>query len=1028
MKVFQPFRLDTVNHCLWRADERLTLTPKAFDVLRYLVEHADRLVTQDEILEALWPGTYVNPEVVKKYVLGIRKVLGDHPDKPAFVATFPKRGYRFIAAVREESSASSSDLSANSPKTIVGREDALAQLDRCLTKALNGKRQVIFITGEAGIGKTTLLDVFQQRAASRPHLRIARGQCVEGFGGKEAYYPVLEALGQWFRAEDSGPVLHALAKQAPTWLIQFPSLVKADQRAALQKEILGATRERMVREICEALESLTAQDALVLVLEDLHWVDPSTLDFISAFARRRGPAKLLLLGTYRPAEVITSESPLRSLKQDLVLHNLSCEIALERLERSDVAEYLAIQFVDGGLPAEFANLIYRHSGGNALFMVTIVQDMVKKGVIKQEHGRWTLKGAVKDVEPSVPDTLDQLIELQFKQLTPVEQRILRSASVAGERFSVWAITTAAELEPAVIEEACERLAERLQFIHSAGIHELANGQISTHYDFRHSLYREVLYRRLSETTKARLHLLLAQRLKAFFDPCKQELASELALHFEGGRDNEQAVRYLILAAENAAGRFAYRDSIEILQHALELAGRLAPAILNALEVQVLESIGNAHFALGALVPSAEAYAAAAERAQLAGLKTAQMHSLISAMYPLGFIDPVKGITALEEAVKVSMSINNPAQLASTQMLAAGCRLVFGTWSQADSDICTSSYETLLHLDPAKFDPYQQVAYAHVTLLKGNYAETLELCERSVSEASISRVGHVVNFLVNFGALSARSIAFLYQGELGKALQLTQVGRASPDENLALYWQASFREASLRTQVFDFEGARQICQETGMVGGEHPIFYGQTIHQMAVGYIALQSGNYPEAIKLFRDVYEPATGPKFFLHWWWRLMARLEASNAWLMSEDLSNARISADDFLESALSTADPFLQALAWDLKARVSMAESNSADARRSIEQALAIIEKFEIPVAAWRACATAWELYGSAKEQTVAEEYRARSERYILKIANSFESDEPLRKSFLNAAPVSRVLSKKAVHKTRWPPKLRQSASAK
>ena len=306
----------------------LTLTPKAFDVLRYLVEHADRLVTQDEILEALWPGTYVNPEVVKKYVLGIRKVLGDHPDKPAFVATFPKRGYQFIAAVRDESSASTSELSANTPKTIVGREDALAQLDRCLTKALNGKRQVIFITGEAGIGKTTLLDVFQQRAASRPHLRIARGQCVEGFGGKEAYYPVLEALGQWFRAEDGGPVLHALAKQAPTWLIQFPSLVKADQRAALQKEILGATRERMVREICEALESLTAQDALVLVLEDLHWVDPSTLDFISAFARRRGPAKLLLLGTYRPAEVITSESPLRSLKQDLVLHNLSCEIAL----------------------------------------------------------------------------------------------------------------------------------------------------------------------------------------------------------------------------------------------------------------------------------------------------------------------------------------------------------------------------------------------------------------------------------------------------------------------------------------------------------------------------------------------------------------------------------------------------------------------------------------------------------------------------------------------------------------------------
>src|SRR5947207_15759341 len=106
MKVFQPFRLDTVNHCLWRAEERLPLTPKAFDVLRYLVEHADRLVTQDEILEALWPETYVNPEVIKKYVLGIRKVLGDQQEKPVFVATFPKRGYQFIASVRELNTAS----------------------------------------------------------------------------------------------------------------------------------------------------------------------------------------------------------------------------------------------------------------------------------------------------------------------------------------------------------------------------------------------------------------------------------------------------------------------------------------------------------------------------------------------------------------------------------------------------------------------------------------------------------------------------------------------------------------------------------------------------------------------------------------------------------------------------------------------------------------------------------------------------------------------------------------------------------
>src|SRR4029453_16971465 len=139
-------------------------------------------------------------------------------------------------------------------------------------------------------------------------------------------------------------------------------------------------------------------------------------------------------------------------------------------------------------PAGFANLIRRHSGGNPLFMVTILQDMVKKGLIAQAEGRWILRVALEDVDPSVPETLDQLIEVQFQQLSAVEQRILRSASVAGERFSVWAITTIAEIDTASIEDACEGLAERQQFIKAAGIHELANGQISAHYDFRHSIY------------------------------------------------------------------------------------------------------------------------------------------------------------------------------------------------------------------------------------------------------------------------------------------------------------------------------------------------------------------------------------------------------------------------------------------------------------------------------------------------------------------------------------------------------------
>jgi TolB-like protein/DNA-binding winged helix-turn-helix (wHTH) protein/Flp pilus assembly protein TadD len=103
MKSFQSFRLDTANQCLWHRQERVPIPPKAYDVLRYLVENPGRLVTQDELLEALWPETYVNAEILRKYILDIRKILGDRPDKPVFIETVTKRGYRFIAPVIDES-------------------------------------------------------------------------------------------------------------------------------------------------------------------------------------------------------------------------------------------------------------------------------------------------------------------------------------------------------------------------------------------------------------------------------------------------------------------------------------------------------------------------------------------------------------------------------------------------------------------------------------------------------------------------------------------------------------------------------------------------------------------------------------------------------------------------------------------------------------------------------------------------------------------------------------------------------------
>src|SRR5690349_3515835 len=204
MKEFSPFRLDAADQSLWRDGQRIHLTPKAFAVLQYLVDRAGRLVTQNELLEALWPDTFVQPEVLKSQILNIRTALGDRVKDPLFIETVPRRGYRFIAPVHDAAAAERvtpppAAPPAPGPTNLVGRAAALDELRSCLRKASSGERQIVFVTGEQGMGKTTLVEAFLEEAGASG-VSFARGQCLEGFGMvKEPYYPVLEAMGQLAR-------------------------------------------------------------------------------------------------------------------------------------------------------------------------------------------------------------------------------------------------------------------------------------------------------------------------------------------------------------------------------------------------------------------------------------------------------------------------------------------------------------------------------------------------------------------------------------------------------------------------------------------------------------------------------------------------------------------------------------------------------------------------------------------------------------------------------------------------------------
>ena len=209
---------------------------------------------------------------------------------------------------------------------------------------------------------------------------IGRGQCIEHYGAGEPYMPVLEALEQLCRMAGGQELMAFLAQQAPTWLVQMPWLLSAADLDRLQGATLGATRERMLREMAQALDVLTAERPLVLVLEDLHWSDYATLDLLSVLARRQESARLLVLGTYRPEEVLGKEHPLATLTQELQIHGHSQELPLTLLTKAAVGAYLDGAVAGATITDELVQCIHQRTEGNPLFMVNMVDYVAAQDV------------------------------------------------------------------------------------------------------------------------------------------------------------------------------------------------------------------------------------------------------------------------------------------------------------------------------------------------------------------------------------------------------------------------------------------------------------------------------------------------------------------------------------------------------------------------------------------------------------------------------------------------------------------------
>jgi tetratricopeptide (TPR) repeat protein len=293
---------------------------------------------------------------------------------------------------------------------------------------------------------------------------------------------------------------------------------------------------------------------------------------------------------------------------------------------------------------------------------------------------------------------------------------------------------------------------------------------------------------------------------------------------------------------------------------------------------------------------------------------------------------------------------------------------------------------------------EDVLYSYVQAIQADYIEASRQAEAAIS----ADTSPAARFL----AIGAKSLTLVGKGRFGDLLQMIRIGRELAEKNGEDPWSFIFREAWLRAICFDFGGVLRVSKLLMRADAEQHAAEARAIAMVATGLAELGQGRHAEALPYFEQVREPSITPGFFLHWHWRNHARRGLSEARLLGGDLANARLEADRFLESALSIPEPNMQVLAWETNARVSRAEQDPDKARECIENALMLLDKFEIPVWAWRAHSTAWDLYLSEGETERAEAHRERAKELVMRIADSFEQFEPLRATLLNAGPIRRI----------------------
>jgi adenylate cyclase len=746
----------------------------------------------------------------------------------------------------------------------VARERELAQLDGLLERALAAEGLVCFVTGEAGSGKTALVTEFARRAQERDDdLAVAVGQSDAQTGVGDAHLPFREVLGQLTgdveaklaqgaiseenasrlrkllvlsgqALVDVGPDLigvfvpgaglaarvGAFAAEKVGWLDKLEKLV-GKQREGTGPGASGIEQSQIFEQYANVLAKLSNKHPLLLVLDDLQWADAASIGLLFRLARRIGGHRILLVGTYRPEEVAIGRAgerhPLEKVLAELKRYHGDISVDLDRAE-----EVEGRGFVDAFLNTEanklaegFRDKLFKHTGGHPLFTIELLRTMQERGdLVRDRRGRWVETPAL--AWGSLPERVEGVIEERIGRLEQELRQMLTVGSVEGEDFTAEVVARVQAAEAGgLVRRLSGELERQHRLVRARGIRRLdPAGQRLSLYRFQHNLFQRYLYNELDEAERAYLHEDVGNALEELYGDEVDEIAVQLARHFEQAGIANKARIYLHKAGKQAADRFANDEAISYFSRALDLTPEGNPderyALLLARE-QIYGLQGERELQtqdLAALQELAQILGDNQKWTELALRQAA--HADATSNYPAA-------VAAAQEAVRLAEAVQDTSSQAVGHL-----RWGAAAWHQGDSETARCQLEQALALSRAaglrRVEASSLRSLGVVAGGQGDYDRAQTYSEEAVCicREEGDRLGES-RTLINLGAVFSR------QGDHARARaceeQALSVFREIGDRQregvvLGNLGVASFQQGDLRAARTCYEQSRLISQEVG----------------------------------------------------------------------------------------------------------------------------------------------------------------------------------------------------------------------